>query len=133
MHIDGRTIFLLDGVGAVISTLLLALALPALRPVLGMPHAFLWPLAGIAALFAAYSFTCFRLADHADPRFLRAIAVANGLYCVLTLILVGVAWSEVSALGVAYFVGEALVIGALVVFEWRLADRVARGRVSTRG
>ena len=115
--IDGRSIFLLDGVGAVVSVLLLGVVLPALQPWIGMPLRVLHLLALIPILYAVYSLCCYWLVDHRNPRWLLAIMAANTLYCVLTAILVTVHVGEMTRLGIVYFVADALVIAGVVAFE----------------
>lgn len=115
--IDGRSIFLLDGVGAVVSVLLLGVVLPALQPWIGMPLRVLHLLALVPIFYGVYSLCCFWLVDHRSPRWLLAIMVANALYCVLTAVLVMVHVGEMTRLGVVYFVADALVIAGVVAFE----------------
>ena len=49
--------------------------------------------------------------------------VANALYCVLTMTLVLVHFQELTPLGVAYFVADALVIVGVVAFEGSVLRR----------
>merc|ERR1712185_852773 len=117
MSVDGRSIFLLDGFGAVVSALLLGVVLPAVQPWLGMPLRVLYLLAVIPVLYGVYSFCCYGLVDHRNPRWLQAIMAANAGYCVLTMTLVAVHFRELTTLGVAYFVADALVIVGVVAVE----------------
>jgi len=70
-----RRLFLIDGIGALVSAVMLGLVLTVWAPVFGMPRRVLIPLALVAAGFAIYSLTC-SVRTH-DPKFLFAIAVAN--------------------------------------------------------
>lgn len=111
-----RRLFLVDGIGALASAVMLGLVLTTWEPVFGMPSRVLVPLALVAVAFAAYSLTCHR--KNVGPDFLLGIAVANTLYCGVTLALVLAHRTSLTWLGLAYFVGEVLVILGLVAVEF---------------
>lgn len=118
-----RQLLLVDGIGALVSAAMLGLVLTTWEPAFGMPTRFLLPLAGVAALFAVYS-----LAGHFTNRgsaYLMGIAVANGLYCLVTLSLVVALRHSLTGLGLLYFVGEALVLVGLVSAEITVARRAS--------
>jgi hypothetical protein len=117
-------LFLLDGLGAAVTAILLGAVLTTFEPWFGMPKRFLVPLAFVAACFAAYSFACH--VGGAGPRWLLGIAVANGLYCICTLSLVLWLRGSLTWLGVAHFLGEVVVISTLVIVEVRVAWRAQR-------
>ena len=127
LAIDKRTVFLVDAVGAVLSAVFLGLVLPKLHHLVGMPVPILHALSLLALLFATYSACCFAFADHTNPFWLRLIITTNLAYCALTLVLVGVFFHQLTALGVAYFVAEMIVIVALVSVEKRVL-RALRSR-----
>ncbi len=118
-----KRLFCIDGVGALVTATMLALVLTTWEPVFGMPTRILIPLALIATGFAAYSLTC--AFTERGPGFLLAIAGANTLYCVVTLTLVYGFRHSLTGLGVAYFVGEVVVVMSLVGVEVRAARRAA--------
>ncbi len=94
-----RRLFLIDGIGAIVTALLLSQVLARYESVFGMPAQLLYILAGIAACFALYSLTCFwRVQDGGAP-FLKAIAIANTLYCVATLGIVSYHFDTLTWLG----------------------------------
>ena len=116
-----RQLFLVDGIGALISALMLGLVLTTWEPAFGMPSRILVPLALVAGVFAVYSLTCYSM--NRGPTFLLGIAVANTLYCGVTLTLVLALRESLTWLGVVYFVGEILVVSALVAAEFTVARR----------
>lgn len=116
-----RQLFLIDALGAVLTAVMLGVLLPALEPHFGMPRRVLVPLSAVALGFAVYSATCHRRAARA--RWMLVIATANALYCLGTLSLVLHFRASLTWLGVAYFLGEAVVILSLVVVEMRVALR----------
>ena len=117
MQLHRRNIFLLDGIGAVVSVLLLGVVLPAIQPWIGMPLKALFLLAIVPVFYGAYSFACYRFADPRNPRWLQAIMVANLLYCVLTASLTVIHFHEMTQLGVAWFIIDGLVIVGVVALE----------------
>ena len=124
MKIDGRRIFLLDGVGAVLSVFLLGIVLPAMQPWLGVPHRMLYGLALLPVVYALYSFGCYVFADHRNPRWLMGIVVANTAYCVLTMSLLVVHAADLTLPGAVYFACDAVVILGVVALEWSVLGRV---------
>lgn len=116
-----RTLFLIDGLGAMLTAALLAGLLAHLEPFFGVSPSLLYGLAGIAALFAVYSMTCY-VSNLANWKpFLRGIAVANLVYCGCTLALVFCFSEGTTAWGQAYFVGEGVIVGGLSFVELRMA------------
>jgi cation transport ATPase len=110
-------LFLIDGIGAIITALLLSQVLARYESVFGMPASLLYILAGVAACFAVYSLTCYWRIKEGGAPFLTGIAVANTLYCIATLGIVAYRFDTLTWLGVAYFIGEVLVVMALVSVE----------------
>ncbi|MEM9074564.1 MAG: hypothetical protein AAGE52_39080 [Myxococcota bacterium] len=118
--LNHRTIFLFDGVGAVVTAVSLGLILPAVHEWIGMPVEIVRAL-GIAGVgFALYSFGCFRFADTTRRHWLAIVMIANSSYCVLSAILTAVHWELLKPLGVAYFLGEIVVLIAVVAIERRV-------------
>lgn len=120
-----KRLFFIDGVGALITAAMLTGVLITFEPVFGMPTRILVPLSGVAAGFAIYSLTC--AVTGRGPGFLLAIAAANTLYCIVTLTLVALFRQSLTGLGVAYFVGEVLVVMSLVAVEIRAVRRRGAG------
>ncbi|MBL8684987.1 MAG: hypothetical protein JNK05_37775 [Myxococcales bacterium] len=122
--LEVRQLFLIDGLGAVVTAVMLGAVLTTFEPTFGMPQRILLPLSAVASIFAAYSLTC--RARGAGAGYLRAIALANTAYCLCTLALVVSLRGTLTWLGVAYFLGEIAIIAALVTVEILVARR-ARG------
>lgn len=124
-----RQLFFLDACGALLSALLLGLLLPAFQENIGVPLNVLYWLAGLAALFACYSFTCVAFLPGKWPVYLRLVAAVNLLYCCLTAALLCY-HSEITLLGIFYFAGEITVVATLAIFEWRYAaaTQIVKGK-----
>lgn len=113
-------IFLIDGIGALLTATLLSQVLARWVPVFGMPQAILYVLAGLAGGFAVYSLACHFWLQPRRAAFLKGIALANTLYCVLTLGLVICLSGTLTPLGIVYFLGEIMVVMGLVSLEAQL-------------
>jgi hypothetical protein len=121
--ISYRNIFLVDGLGAMMSALFLWIMTGRLYPYAGMPVPVLNGLAIIAACFCVYSMTCFFLAGHRWKPFLRAITTLNLLYCLTTIACLVWYWNLLKTPGKIYLILEILVILALVYVEIMLVRR----------
>lgn len=118
-----RQLFLLDGLGALVSAFFLGYVLVQWEAFFGMPREALYYLAGLAGLFALYSLTCYFLGPRPLRRYLRFIAGLNLLYCFLTLGLVIHHYPSLSFWGRAYFILEIGIILGLVYGELCFRER----------
>ncbi|MEM8896429.1 MAG: hypothetical protein AAGC88_17750 [Bacteroidota bacterium] len=123
-NLNVRRLFLLDGIGAVLTASMLGLLLPQLEEYIGMPKQILMPLAMAVCCYGLYSFTCYVLFKSGGHSFLKVIAIANGLYCLITLGLIIYLWYSLTPLGIIYFLGEVIIILALVRLEWNKAKAI---------
>ncbi len=121
-----KRLFLLDGVGALVTAALLLGLLAPMEDLFGMPRWNLYPLSGIAMVFAAYSLACHFLLRRRWRPFLRAIAYANLAYCCLTLVSMIYLSQSLTALGIAYFAGEIIVVLGLVGLELAVGRKLER-------
>lgn len=113
--ISTRSLFLLDGVGAVVSALMLGLVLPAFHEYIGLPVSILRLLGAVALLPAFYSLTCYR--RDAGARWLGPIAIANVVYCMVTFVILLAHQDSVTSLGMLYFIMEMAIILVLAFVE----------------
>ena len=120
-----RRVFLIDAVGALLTATLLAAVIARYEAIFGMPIHAVNVLAAIAVGFAIYSVTCYLTRPANWRLFLQFIAIANLLYCVLTLVLLFVYRLDVTALGIAYFIGEIVIVAGLAIYELIIARRAA--------
>ncbi len=112
-----RNVFLLDGLGAMLSALLLVVLIAPFEAVFGMPPDIAYKLSYPAFGFAAYSLGCFAFNPQNWKPFMRAIALANFLYCCLTFALVVLDFTVLTKLGVAYFLGEIVIVFGVIGIE----------------
>lgn len=111
-------IFLIDGLGALMTGLAIGLVLPLFET--GMPTEVLRSLAAVALIFAIYSLSCFYFQRN-NRTLLKVIAVANLIYCLVTASLIVQLYGQLTALALFYFVSEIIVILALAGFELKCA------------
>lgn len=120
---DPNFIFLIDGLGALVSASFLGLVLATWETVFGIPKGVLHNLAVIALLFSVYSLLChFKRPKHWKI-FLRIIASANLVYCAVALAVILQHQDTISILGILYFLGEKTIVIALAIFELRVTFR----------
>jgi len=117
LTLKSKTVFLIDGLGATLTTILLIAVLKTFNQCFGMPRKTLTILSILALILAIYSFSCFAFSHNNPQKLLRPIIVANLTYCILTLGLVIYFYNKLTILGLAYFVGEILIICGLVYIE----------------
>lgn len=112
-----KTIFLIDSLGALATALILFTVLRTFSDYFGMPPTTLLYLSIIAMIFSLYSITCYSFVKKDWQPYLKAIMIANCLYCCLTIGLMVYHYQSITLLGIAYFVSEITIIGLLVFIE----------------
>ncbi len=123
MNIKPKTIFLIDGLGAILSAFLLGVVLIHYQELIGMPEKVLYFLAFIPCLFIIYSFSCFFFLRDNWRSFLKYIALANFLYCILSIAMMMVHRDSLTTLGYTYFVIEIIVVLIVVGVEYQVYKR----------
>lgn len=125
MHTLRRNVFLVDGLGAVASTLGPLLVVPALEPWIGLPLSVTWVLAVPAVLYAVYSLTAWSRGAAPHP-WLLPIMLGNLGFCGFLAVVLYQHASLLTSLGWAWFAGEVAIVLGVVLFEasvWREAER----------
>lgn len=114
-----RKVFLLDGLGAVGSTVFSGLVLPLFSEQIGVPKTILYSLALLALAFSIYSLSCFQFVTKLKPWMLLGIILANILYCVTS---VGTVFflPSLTFLGAVLFSFEVGIIALVVLVEWNV-------------
>ncbi|MDB2657016.1 hypothetical protein N9Y60_03055 [Crocinitomicaceae bacterium] len=123
--INKQNIFLIDGVGAMVTAALLFFLLGSFPSFFGVPNYLLVVLSGIAFTFAVYSLTCHLLLRSErlkrNREALRIIALMNIGYCILTIVSMIELRSTISVWGMLYFIGEIMLILVIAFTDIRLA------------
>jgi hypothetical protein len=115
-----RKLFLMDSLGAFLTTVMLFMVLPNMKTYFGMPRITLENLALIAFCFALYSISCFLFLKKNWSFYLRIIAYANISYCCLTLFLLIVLHAQITKFDWMYFFGEIAIVLSLVALELKV-------------
>ncbi|MEZ4887827.1 MAG: hypothetical protein R3E32_24060 [Chitinophagales bacterium] len=123
MTLNPRRMFLIDGFGALLSALLLGVVLVRFENYFGMSPKALYRLCLIACVFAAYDFSCYvRNTENWRP-YLKAIAIANLIYCCFSIGLVFYHYQNLTNLGLTYFLLELAVVMSLISIELKVASK----------
>lgn len=119
--ITHKHIFLLDAIGALLTSLLLTFLLANMEMVFGIRANVLYALSAAAFIIFLYSSICFLLVKNNIRLFLKIMAAVNLTYCGITISLIGSYYSEVTTIGLIYFTGEILIIVLLAAIELKAA------------
>lgn len=120
MKTTPQRLFLIDGLGALLSAFLLGIVLVALKEMIGMPKNELYILSFLAVGFATYSLFFSWKTPSNWQIYLKIISIINLIYCCLTLGLVFYHQDTITVLGVVYFLVEILIVGSLAIFEFKV-------------
>ncbi len=112
-----KMVFLLDGLGAALTSILLIAVLKPWNEYFGMPKNYLLILSIFAFGLALYSLSCFRFLKNNHRKFLKLLIFLNVSYIIFTLILIINFYHDLTILGLLYFTLEILIIGGLVFIE----------------
>jgi hypothetical protein len=122
---DTKKIFLIDGLGALLTAFFLFVIPLVFSNVLGMPETVTRCLSMVACIYTAYSFCCyFFVRIHWRP-YLKAIAIANMAYCGLTIALVINYRQSLTVFGLIYFLLEIMVMSCLILTELMVIYKTA--------
>jgi hypothetical protein len=110
-------LFILDGIGALLSFSLTAFLLPEITAITGIPNAMNtlllpWPL-----LLLGLDVYFYRTEKKLLKTGLLVIPIINCVYCICSFILAGYHRYELTLIGWSYLLLEALIIGGLVYLE----------------
>ena len=116
-----KKLFLIYGLGALLSAILLGVVLVQLEYLFGIPKSTLYFLASLPCLFTVYDYYCYIKVDANVGAFLKGIAIANLVYCCLSIGLAIYHREKISNLGWIYILMEVLIICTLAIVELRVA------------
>lgn len=119
MNLNKRNIFLIDGIGALVSAMFTGLVLPFFSQWIGLSSWALYSLAVFPLIYGIYSLSCFWLVRTIWPMMLKAIIIANLFYCLISGVVVFI-FPEITIWGRLLLGGEILIILGVVVIELRV-------------
>ena len=122
MILNPRKLFLMDGLGALLSAFLLGVVLVKLESVFGIPVKVLYILAFLPCIFAVYDLFCFLLVKKNQQYFLTAIALLNLIYSIVSIGLALQHRQKIMALGWGYILLEITILIVLIYIELKTAS-----------
>jgi hypothetical protein len=123
LTLNPKNLFLIDGLGALLTAFLIGIVLRIFEDAFGMPQKHLIILSILACIFAIYSMSCYFFVGKNWRTYLKIIAVANLMYCLLTAVLVMLLYQQITILGIIYFIGEILIIIGIVYTELSVSSK----------
>ena len=118
--IHSKNVFLLDGIGAVVSASIMGLLVAQQVSFFGLPSKAAYFLAAFPCVFFVYSIYCyFNLPTDWKP-YLKMIIIANLLYCFISIGVVFYHFALLTNIGLAYFILEIIIILIVVILELRV-------------
>lgn len=120
-----KHLFLLDGLGALVSAFLLGVVLVQFEGVFGIPRSTLYFLAIIPCFFAVFDIVSFRSSSSKHALCLRIIASLNIAYCIVSIGWAAFAGQTITILGWAYLLIEVAIVLMLALFELRVVKKIA--------
>lgn len=123
IKISPKKLFLIDGLGALVSALLIGVVLTKIHEHIGLPLPVLQFLAIPPVAFAVYSFNYFLNVPSNWQLYLKIIATVNIAYCLLTSLVMFHYKESLTTLGLGYFVTEIMVVLILVAVEIQKASQ----------
>lgn len=116
-----RNLFLLDGIGALVSALSLGFILPYFPNFFQIPQFISYPLSIFASFLSIYSLTNFFINPKQMNAFLKIISILNLVYCVISLGLMLFYWNELGKWGISYMIMEKGIVIPLALWEMRVS------------
>lgn len=116
-----KTIFLVDSIGAFLSAFCLMIISRFYSNYFGINPSTLQLLTILPIIFCIYSACCYLLIKRSYKPFILIIAIANFLYCLITLVLMFTLYSELTILGLSYFVIELMIIALIISIEFKVS------------
>ena len=121
---DPKSLFFVEGIGAILSAFLLGVVLVRFESIFGIPPSTLYLLAAIPIFFAIYDFIRYRKDEVKIGRFLKAIAIMNLLYCCVSIGFALYHINTITNLGWTYILVEISIVITLSTTELRIANRL---------
>lgn len=114
-----KLIFLIDALGAFLTTIGLVAIIKLFEDYFGMPRKALYLLAGIAFTLFIYSLSCHFSVKKNWKSFLLVLIFGNLIYVFVSIGLMIKNFDQLTELGLVYFILEKLIILIVVTFEYQ--------------
>ncbi len=121
LNVNRKNIFLLDGIGALLSAFFLGIVLVKYESFFGMPKQTLYLLASIPMIFAIYDTLAYFLVKEKGRIALKLISFANLGYCAFSVFKVLENAESLTIWGAAYFIIEILLVASIAQLELNIS------------
>ena len=119
-----KRLFLIDGIGALLSAFMLGIVLVRYESFFGIPTGTLQNLAKLALGLVVYDITSYTGKARNSIYFLQFLPFANLTYCALSIAYIWPHHEKITTSGWIYIIGEFIIVLLLAQFEWRFAKRL---------
>jgi len=119
-----KRLFLIDGIGALVSFIMLGFVLVRFQAIVGIPIKALYILASLPVFFMLYDIVAY-FSKGKTATLLKGIALLNLLYFVLSLFL---AWTHKEAItvwGWIYIIVELVILSIVIWIEYKAANSLS--------
>jgi hypothetical protein len=122
ININPKTLFIIDGAGAILSAFLLGLVLVQFSAFFGIPVPVFYFLAAFPVLFFLFDIYAYRSVQQHIAIKLKIIALSNFLYCLVSIIVAAYHAEQVTIWGWAYIFIEIFIVLILAAIELAVAN-----------
>lgn len=119
-----KHLFVLDGIGALLSAFLLGYILVELETIFGIPKSTLYLLAAFPLIFALVDFYSYHKKKIIVTKFMGLIACMNMLYCGLSLLSAIYHQQTITVWGISYISGEIIIVMILALTELKVMNKL---------
>ena len=121
-----QKLFIIDGVGAILSAFLLGVVLTKFERIFGIPSETLYFLAVLPLFFALYDWYCYQSKNQNIGLLLIGIAALNVLYCLISIGLIIHHFETTTVFGWIYILIETIVVLILATIEFKVATKIKK-------
>ena len=122
-----RVIFLIDGLGALNSFILLFFVLRNYHEYIGLPQQILTYLSVFALCLFVFSASCYFFLKSHWSFFIKLLSFGNIAYCIFSILILIYFYQNITFIGVTYFIIEKAIVLGLAFFELKLSASVDNG------
>ncbi len=116
-----RRLFVVDGIGAILSAFLLGVVLLRLEHLFGIPASALYVLASLPIVFALFDFYCYHFVQKRFAHYFNILAIVNLGYCCLSIGFAAYHSDAITSLGWLYILIEILIVIYVARIELKVA------------
>lgn len=124
VELNPQKLFLIDGVGAILSAFLVGVVLTKFERIFGIPPETLYFLAVIPLFFALYDLYGYQSKNQKIGLLLKGIATLNLIYCLISIGLIIHHFDTITVLGWIYILIEIIIVLILAIIEFKVGIKI---------